>query len=367
MAVRFDAATDRISYTGGAPNPTAGLTVTAWAYVSVDQNDYATICRLYNGGTAATFATSGDGLGGPNYFTVGGTLTSATGFVVGQWRKVAISCTGTSGAVYVAAPAGVTEVDTGTVAGVAAPNAVTLAGRATADSSEWWNGRLAHVRVWTVALSQAEIEAEWASATPVRTSGLWAAWPLAVHTDLTDVSGNGRHLTAGSTATTTEADPPIAVDTTGTATGTGGGAGAAAGVRERTATAAGTGGGQGLAAGAPESATVTGAATGHGGGVGAATGSEQLSVVGVASGAGGGVGVGTGVREVTAVGLGVGGGVGAAVGVGEVTGVAVGVGGGLGAVVVFAESVTPIERVFSVPAESRVLTVPAEIRVLEVT
>lgn len=212
MAVRFDAASDRIAYTGGAPAPSAGFTLTAWALVAVDLNDFQTIARLYNGGTAANLATSSDGLGGPNYFTAGGSINASTGFVVGEWRKVAFSCTGTNGKLYVATVGGATEVDTGTVSGAASPTAIALGGRAVSDSSEWLNGRLAHVRVWDTELAQSEIEAEWASATPVHTADLWADWPLATHADLTDHSGNGRHLSAGSTSTTTEDGPPLSAD-----------------------------------------------------------------------------------------------------------------------------------------------------------
>lgn len=216
MAVRFDAATDRITYTGGGvPDPSAGFTLSAWAYVSVDQNDFATIARLYNGGTTATFATSSDGLGGPNYFTGGGTVSAATGLAPGEWRKVAITCIGTTGAVYVATPGGATEGDTGTVAGAAAPTSIALGGRSIAEATEWWNGRLSYVRVWSAVLSQVEIEAEWASTTPVRTSDLWADWPLEAHTDLTDHSGHGRHLVAGSTSTTTEDGPPLEISGSG--------------------------------------------------------------------------------------------------------------------------------------------------------
>lgn len=214
MAVRFDAATDRVSYSASnPPAPSAGMTITAWAYLSADQNNNTTFARLHaasGGSTVGTFATSSDGTSGPNYFSTGGSVTNATGFVVGAWRKVAWSASGTTGKSYVATVGGATEVDSGTVATGTAPTGITLGGRSAGDSTEWLNGRLAYVRVWSAELSQAEIEAEWASTVPVRTANLWADWPLSVHTDLTDHSGNGRNLVAGSTATTTEDGPPIA-------------------------------------------------------------------------------------------------------------------------------------------------------------
>lgn len=208
MAVRFDAATDRISYT--ASSPPATFTITAWAYLSVDTNTNAIIARLWDAaaGNVAIWRTAVDGTGGPTYFSSAGTISNTTGFVVGEWRKVAITRTGASAQTLVATPTGSTEVDSG-AASTAIPAGITLAARHPDDGAQPWNGRLAHMRIWSAVLSQAEIEAEWASPTPVRTSGLWAAWPLAVHTDLTDTSGNGRHLVAGSTSTTTEAGPPL--------------------------------------------------------------------------------------------------------------------------------------------------------------
>lgn len=218
MAVRFDAASDRVSIAATLPDPATAITITGWAYVSADTGTNATMCRVHavsGASTTITFATDGGAPAGVGYFTAGGSIVSSTQSPVGSWRKVALTCTGTSGNVYVATVGGGTDTDSGTVAGVAAPSGLTLGGRSSGDSSEWFNGRLAYWRVWSAVLSQSEIEAEWASTTPVRTSGLWADWPLEVHTDLTDHSGNGRDLTAGSTATTTEDGPPLAGPITG--------------------------------------------------------------------------------------------------------------------------------------------------------
>jgi len=220
MSVRFDAATDKISYTGGGvPDPASGITFVAWVYNAVDLNTNATYARLWTGGsTTATFATSVDGTGGPNYFTGGGTVTATTGTPVAAWRPVAFTVTGTATKVYATIPGGSTEVVSGTASGAASPTSITLGGRSTTDDSEWWNGRVAYARVWSAVLSQAQIEAEWAATAPVRTSGLWADWPLETAGDLTDHSGNGRHLTAGGTAVTTEAGPPLAESHSGSVT-----------------------------------------------------------------------------------------------------------------------------------------------------
>lgn len=220
MSTRFDAASDRISFAGTMFAVGSGFTMTAWAWVSVDTNANATFARLHassGGSTIVTWATGSDGLAGPNYFTGGGSVTNATNMAVGAWRKIAISCSGTTGKSYVNTVGGTTEADSGTVA-VGTPTGITLGGRAPADSSESFDGRLAYVRVWTAELTQVQIEAEWASATPVVTASLWADWPLTDSTDLTDHSGNARNLSAGTTAVSTEADPPLSSTVTGTAT-----------------------------------------------------------------------------------------------------------------------------------------------------
>ena len=266
MSTRFDAASDRISFAGSMFAVGSGFTITAWAWVSVDTDANATFARLHassGGSTIATWATGSDGLSGPNYFTGGGSVSNSTNMAVGAWRKIAISCSGTTGKSYVNTVGGTTEVDSGTV-GVGTPDGITLGGRAPADSSEPFNGRLAHVRIWTAELSQSEIEAEWASSTPVRTSGLWASWPLTDSTDLTDHSGNGRNLTAGTTAVSTEADPPLSGSVTGTATASFGALTAAAnGTPKVLGTATGAFGG--LTAAANGTPKVNGAAAFSGG------------------------------------------------------------------------------------------------------
>lgn len=214
MAVRFDAASERISRTGAMP---ANFTITAWVYLSVDRNDYSCWCRVWTEAvaTVGTWSTDSDGTSGPNWYTASGSISQTTGFVAGEWRRLAITRTSTGSAVaYAATPDGPVEVDAGTVS-TATPAGITLGGRDPFDTAEWWNGRVAHVRVWDGILSQAQIEAEWASPTPVITSGLWADWPLETADDLTDHSGNGRHLSAGSTTASTEDGPPLAVTVTG--------------------------------------------------------------------------------------------------------------------------------------------------------
>lgn len=222
MAVRSDAASDRVSYTASSPpNPSGGFTATWWAYLSVDRNDFSTMLRLHSssGGSTTMNVATGGGGETPCIFSPGNTggVVGGRPLVVGQWSRVAVTVTGTSGTIYVAdTNVGATTSATGTVSGGSAPTGFTVFGRAPADASEWFNGRMAYLRLWATVLNQTQIEAEWAAASPVVTSNLWASYPLLTHTDINDASGNGRHLTAGSTSLTTEADPPVTTSVSGT-------------------------------------------------------------------------------------------------------------------------------------------------------
>lgn len=220
MAVRFDQPTDHVTYVGTLPNPTDGITFLTWAYVSTDTNNNATLARVYvvaGDSTSATFATDVDGLAGPAYFTGGGSVINGLGMLLAGWRRVALSRLGTTGTVYAASDVGATTIASGTVGGAANPTGITLGGRSATDDTEPFNGRLAYARLFSPQLTQVQIEAEWASTTPINTGSLFADWPLATAGDLTDHSGNGRHLTAGSTAVTTEAGPPVGVTVSGSA------------------------------------------------------------------------------------------------------------------------------------------------------
>lgn len=68
----------------------------------------------------------------------------------------------------------------------------------------WSDSAAANIRVWSVALTSAQLFAEWGSATPVVTTGLLANTPLATSTSLGDTTGNGHSWTALGVITTTD-------------------------------------------------------------------------------------------------------------------------------------------------------------------
>lgn len=77
--------------------------------------------------------------------------------------------------------------------------------------SEPFDGEMAYVRLWdTVALTDAEIDSEWRSTTPVK-SGVRGDWRLAAAASAgTDSSGNSLTLTVnGTLADATDPVPPV--------------------------------------------------------------------------------------------------------------------------------------------------------------
>lgn len=222
MSVRFDAATDQLAI-ASAPSPTSAITGTAWVR-NIEGLSFGTFFRLRAAGTIIALTASSGGLNGPQGNTTGGVAGPYVPGVgdalpVNSWRRIGFKISGTTCTVYWGDDAGgATGTASATVA-TGSPTDTSVGGRGGGDTSDRWGGDIAHLRFWTAVLSQAEIEAEWASATAVRTSNLWASWPLTDASTLTDASGNGRTLTAGSTAVTTQGDPPIASSTTGVAAG----------------------------------------------------------------------------------------------------------------------------------------------------
>jgi hypothetical protein len=245
MAGQFDAATDRVSRTT-APNPALGLTWCAWVRIDTDLNEFSTFMRLHASGGGSTTLVVGTGSDGttPRVFSPSNTTGAVgTSMAVGTWYFVAYTYNPTGNAVTLylgALGGGALASFTATVAPGVTPDGLTLAGRSSGDSTETTQGSFARVRMWSGAVfTLAALEAERASTTPVVTSGLWANWPLSA--DLLDASGNGRHLTAGSTAISYVADPASggAVALTGTGPGAASSTGALGVARPLSGTASG--------------------------------------------------------------------------------------------------------------------------------
>lgn len=138
----------------------------------------------------------------------GGSQTQGSATIAqNAWRHIAaVRESATSFKVYVD---GALDLTNTTNVGARSETTPLLALGLSAGASNRIDGRIAHVKTWTAALTADEVVAEMLVARPMRFANLWGWWPLLTHTDLNDYSGNGRTLTADG-APSTEDGPPVA-------------------------------------------------------------------------------------------------------------------------------------------------------------
>jgi len=194
---------------------------------------------------------------------------------VGSWYYVAMTygVTNLDGNVYHAAvgDASTTEEPSQCVDGTVIDACTLYFGPESVGGNNFLNGSVAAVKIWTARLSKAEIDAERATYTAVRTANLWAAYGFAAGPQTSDDSGNGRLLTVAGTPVLDASGPPITSGGGGTsyalaATGNGTTGGSARVGGGNTLAAAGISvflGGLVLAVAAGLSATGTGATVGR--------------------------------------------------------------------------------------------------------
>ncbi len=87
-------------------------------------------------------------------------------------------------------------------------NAYSLQVGHTAQSSSWWGGEIARLKVWTAALTASEVQAEMPSRLAVRTTNLVLAAPYDDGTQAQDLSGNANHGTIYGGVTASASPPP---------------------------------------------------------------------------------------------------------------------------------------------------------------
>lgn len=210
---------------GLTPTPAYPLTAAVWAKLHTvpSGGNYGGIFSIEDGGghslqfneiildansnTLVVFDHSG---GGSLIGTVG-TMT------VGTWYKVALRL---ESGVYAAflGPQGTPGVSkiSGSITNVTAPGFSGL-GSTMFRATEWFPGSLSRARVWTAALSDAEIAAEFTSDTAVRTADLFGEWlpptitlgtesVAVVGTDLDQIRGGGSLLRTLDTGPTLDPD-----------------------------------------------------------------------------------------------------------------------------------------------------------------
>jgi hypothetical protein len=208
-AVRFNASGDYLRITSSLPDYNSAWTWCGWVYIASNTGaGYQAIFTFSGGGSAydelfinASAALAMEVGNGASTTTTGSTLS------VGQWYHISIVReSNASIKVYVNASATADSTNTRSVSGRTAAGNLSLATNA---FSEWADMRVAYARMWTAALSTSELAAEKNSATAVRSTALWASWPL--QADPNDTSGNARNFTAGGTLTYSESGPTLPV------------------------------------------------------------------------------------------------------------------------------------------------------------
>lgn len=190
-------------------SPSKNLTMCAWAKRKVDSGAFATV--LYGQCNGANDMFIETDAGGDRIFgdETGGTesvLDSGVPFTIDVWYFVVYARSDTSRSLYYGTEAGgtltpVRNTDTRTYAGTMSKFWI-----GNDPFSEPWNGEISLVRLFSSKLSDAQIDAEWRSLTPVQTArGDWRLATAASAT--TDSSGNALTLTSGGALTNGGADP----------------------------------------------------------------------------------------------------------------------------------------------------------------
>ncbi len=214
MAVRFNT-TNKLTFTlNNFPTHTgigSSFTFLWWAKRKVDTNNFAAIMYSTNRSGFEVFvetATDGDTLNvyelPTETFTTGPTLANDV------WNFGAYKRSNTAQKQYWGTEAG-GALSTNSLATSRTPTNNMIDVYIGDDAyTEGLNGEISYVRIWTVELTDAEIDAEYYSAVPVKTANLWADYRLPNAAGaLTDSSGNGRTLTLTGTVTDGGADPTI--------------------------------------------------------------------------------------------------------------------------------------------------------------
>jgi Concanavalin A-like lectin/glucanases superfamily len=201
VAVRFSASGQ--NYTSATAFPVMPFTLTFWAYMVTDRNALTGLWGINGAFTPNGLITVADGT---TLHLYSGTVYDITNlaFTTGTWYKIAIVASGGTVTIYYAAIGSALATATGSFSNQSTNASYNIGCSDT--TSQFFNGRIASWKEWPVALSAAEVAAEFQCYMPRRT-GLSRWYPF-LTAGTTDLSGNGRNLSGG-TGATTEDGPPI--------------------------------------------------------------------------------------------------------------------------------------------------------------
>lgn len=213
MAIQFNVPGDRVYLAATLPAPgSTGLTILGWWRMKTAAS-FETYYRTSTTAGASTIHTVGNTSSARdvNVYTTAGDITTGAVAAADQWMAIAVTDNGAGVSLFTRPQGASTTFMSGSV-GSGTPAHFCIGGRDATNINETLNGNAAYVRVYSAALTQTQIETEWASTTPVRTSGLWADYPFI--SNIQDASGNSRHLTTVSGTPTFETGPTLTVPDT---------------------------------------------------------------------------------------------------------------------------------------------------------
>lgn len=206
-SVRFDASTDQLSRTNTMPTITA-FTFMCWVKVSVDRNAFSCFINFHNSGSGSGYYYMGTDSDGTTFALYNNsTVVAGSALTVGTWYHVAMVCSGTGAGQFLGYLNGALNI---THAGNAAQTAGGIwVGATNEGTSLALNGSVAAIKIYSAALSAADIQRESKSYRPKRTANLNGWYPCtSIASDEIDFSGAGLTFSQGGTLAT-EDGPPI--------------------------------------------------------------------------------------------------------------------------------------------------------------
>jgi hypothetical protein len=209
-AVRFDASADKYTRSASGLNTSTSITWCCWVKFASDRNAY-TMVLSSNDNVGTLYVELGAGGDGTSYalLSTSGGASSSFQFTPGTWTFIAatMDIVGANDYLYHAESPATTL--TGDFiftlpTGWADTNTLYIGSSFFGD---WLDGSVAQVKIWTRALTQAQLEAEMYADSVVGGANLWAYYSFRAGPQTNDESGNGRTLTVGGTLATDTSGP----------------------------------------------------------------------------------------------------------------------------------------------------------------
>jgi hypothetical protein len=208
QSVRFNASTAK--YSRASIGTGAGdFTWCAWIKLAVNTGTYAMALSIDNAGSNYYhMGTQGNGSTlwiDTNSTSQGNSLNAS----VGTWYFIAHSYSASGNDFYYDAVAGsptLTQSFAGNTAGPLTTGTFYIGSDGYVSQ---FNGSVACVRMWTAALTKAELEAEMAKVEVQRAANLFAHYSFRYGPQTIDESGGGKTLTAGGTPILDTSGPPV--------------------------------------------------------------------------------------------------------------------------------------------------------------